>query len=150
MLMNGKTYRRKITASKEFLRLYKDVTPNKKAAVSGSLIAVEDANNVLAGQNMPQIAVIDNYVALPDGSYVDCFADNKITLVRSLNLGRMMWHTPYEVTDPVPNKVYTPLAGGHYVCAYRTDEGRFTEYMAEWIPNIAEPNKIAVVTLGNV
>ena len=147
MLMNGKTYRRRITASKEFLRYYKNVTPASKVAASGAVIPVQEANAVLSGVGMPQIEIISDYAAMPDGTYADCFADNRITLVRSLNLGKMLWHTPYEITDPVPDKVYTQLAGGHYVCSRRTDEGRFTEYMAEWIPNIAEPNKIAVITI---
>jgi hypothetical protein len=89
-------------------------------------------------------------VVKEDGTSVNSFADDRITLLVSEKIGKMVWHTPYEITDPVPNKVYTGMEGGHFISTQRTDEGRFTEYMAEWMPNIANPNKIVIINLDNL
>jgi hypothetical protein len=62
----------------------------------------------------------------------------------------MRWHTPYEVTDPIPNKVYTRSEGGMYISNVRTEEGRFLEYGCEWIPEIQAPNKITILDLDTM
>ena len=78
------------------------------------------------------------------------FKDNRISLFTTPKQGKMRWHTPYEITDPVPGKTYTRSEGGMYISNIRTDEGRFMEYGAEWIPEFTSPNKIVIFDLDTM
>ena len=49
-----------------------------------------------------------------------------------------------------PTKTYNNQPGGMYVSTQRTDEGRFTEYMAEWVPEFTNPNKITILDLDTM
>ena len=63
------------------------------------------------------------------------------TLLPQDKVGYMRYHTPYEQTDPVPGMTYTPTGDGDMlVAANRDHNGRYLEYTAEWIPQIADPN----------
>lgn len=150
MEMTRTTFNNRIAKSSEFQNAYKMILGNSEIAVAGGIITDSMANQLLTGIGLPAIRIVEEYVVDEQGLSKSCFADDRIALLRQDKIGKMMWHTPYEITDPVPNKVYTGLQGGHFISTQRTDEGRFTEYMAEWMPNIAEPNKMVVVNLDNL
>jgi len=150
MEMTQTTFNNRIATCTEFQSMYKMILGSSELAVSGGLLSAAMANQLLVGIGLPPIRIVEEYVVKEDGTSVNTFADDRIALLISDKIGKMVWHQPYEVTDPVPNKVYTGLEGGHFISTQRTDEGRFTEYMAEWMPNIANPNKIVIINLDDL
>lgn len=150
MEMSRKTFTKYIVGSAEFSNTYKMILSGSQMALSGGLITSEMANTVFAGIGLPAIRIIDDMVAMPDGTNKAVFKDDRIALLPQDKLGKMMWHEPYEISDPVPNKTYTRLEGGMWTSNWRTEEGRFMEYGAEWIPNFTAPNKIAIVDLSSI
>ena len=150
MEMSRATFNKNIVGSSEFKDTYKMILGSAEFATAGGLLTEGMANQVLTGIGLPSIRVVEDVVELQDGTFKQTFADNKITLLPSDNLGKMMWHEPYEISDPIPGKTYTRSEGGMYISNVRTDEGRFMEYGAEWIPNIKAPNKISIIDLSKV
>lgn len=150
MEMSRKTFNDKMLKSTEFKDMYKMVLGTAELAVSGGLLTDAMASTLFTGIGLPPIRIVEEFVQKEDGTTVNAFADDKIALLPAGELGKMRWHTPYEITDPVPNKVYTPLAGGHFISTQRTDEGRFIEYMAEWMPDIRVPQQMAIIDVSAV
>lgn len=150
MEMTRTTFNNRLLKSDEFKDTYKMILSNSEIALSGGLITDAMANQLVTGIGLPPIKLVEEYVEKEDGTIVNAFADDKISLLPAGKLGKMRWHTPYEITDRVPGKTYTQLAGGHFISTIRTDEGRFTEYMAEWIPEFRAPNKIAILDLSEL
>lgn len=150
MEMTRKTFTKYVVGSAEFQNTYKMILSGSQMALAGGLITNEMANQVFSGIGLPTIRIIDDMVALPDGTSASVFKDDRIALLPQDKLGKMMWHEPYEISDPVPNKTYNRLEGGMWTSNWRTEEGRFMEYGAEWIPNFTAPNKIAIVDLDSV
>ena len=108
------------------------------------------ANQLLTGIGLPPIRIVEDYVVKEDGTTTNIFADERIALLPTAKLGKMMWHEPYELTDRVPNKTYTVLEGGHYITTQRTEEGRFIEYGCEWMPSFAAPQSMVVINTSNM
>lgn len=150
MEMTRSTFTNNIVGSSEFNSTYKMIMSGTQMALAGGLITDSMANQVFAGIGLPPIRIVEDYVALADGTSKATFKDNRITLLPQDKIGKMMWHEPYEITDPVPNKTYTRLEGGMWYSNWRTEEGRFMEYGAEWIPNFTAPNKIAIFDLDTM
>lgn len=150
MEMTRSTFTKNIVGSGEFQNTYKMILSGSQVALAGGLITDTMANQVFAGIGLPPIRIIDDMVAMPDGTSKPIFKDDRITLLPQDKLGKMMWHEPYEISDPVPNKTYTRLEGGMWTSNWRTEEGRFMEYGAEWIPNFTAPNKIAIFDLSTM
>lgn len=149
MEMSRSSFNNYIVGSAEFGANYKMMFGTSELAAAGGLITDAMANQVFTGIGLPAIRIVEEYVAMPDGSVKQIFADKRVTLLQADKIGKMMWHEPYEATDPVPGKTYTRSEGGMYVSQIRTDEGRFMEYGCEWIPNIGAPNKIVNFNLVN-
>lgn len=145
MEMTRKTFNSRIVASKAFQDSYKIQMGTSEIAMKGGLITETMANQLIVGIGLPPIRLVDEYVTKEDGTSVNSFADERIALLPTQKLGKMKWHLPYEAKDPVPTKTYTQLEGGHFIATQRTDEGRFTEFGAEWIPDFNQPNKIAII-----
>ncbi len=79
------------------------------------------------------------------------YAAGFITLLPQDKVGYMRFHTPYEATDPVPNMNYTNAGAGDMLIASNRDHnGRYLEYTAEWIPQIADPTMITNIDLSKV
>lgn len=149
MEMSRSSFNNYIVGSAEFGANYKMMFGSSELAASGGLITDAMANQVFTGIGLPPMRIVEEYVALPDGSVKQIFADKRVSLLQADKIGKMMWHEPYEATDPIPGKTYTRSEGGMYISQSRTDEGRFMEYGCEWIPNIASPNKIVNFNLVN-
>ena len=94
------------------------------------------------------IKFYSDYVKEQNGKNVQVYADGHITLLPQDKVGYMRYHTPYEQTDPVPGMTYTPTGDGDMlVAANRDHNGRYLEYTAEWIPQIADPTLITTFDL---
>lgn len=149
MEMSRASFNNYIVGSAEFGANYKMMFGTSELAAAGGLITDAMANQVFTGIGLPPVRIVEEYVAMPDGSVKQIFADKRVTLLQADKIGKMMWHEPYEASDPIPGKTYTRSEGGMYVSQTRTEEGRFMEYGCEWIPNIGAPNKIVNFNLVN-
>lgn len=145
MVMSRGTFIKNIVGSSEFGETFKMVMPSQQFNVATGLLTSEMASQVLRGVGLPAIEIKEDYVEDQDGTNKQIYADNRITLLRSDNLGWMRHHTPYEATDPIEGRQYRPVGadnGQMLISNYRDKNGRYMEYTAEWIPQIAAPNKI--------
>lgn len=150
MEMNRSTFIKNIVGTKDFGTYYKQTLGSREVEVAAGLMSSETASAIFMGLGLPSIVINEDMVELADGTYEKVFKDNRISLFTTPKQGKMRWHTPYEVTDPIPNKVYTRSEGGMYISNVRTEEGRFMEYGCEWIPEIQSPNKITILDLDTM
>ncbi|MFQ7266242.1 MAG: hypothetical protein ACLRPS_05125 [Paraprevotella clara] len=150
MEMSRKTFIKSIVGSKDFGDFYKQSFAQKDVQLSSGLMSSEMATTIFQGLGLPPIVINEDLVELADGTMKQVFKDNRISLFTTAKQGKMRWHTPYEITDPVPGKNYTRSEGGMYISNVRTDEGRFMEYGCEWIPEYTAPNKIVILDLDTM
>jgi len=150
MEMSRKTFNECIVGSSEFSSTYKMIFSDAEIALASGLITSEMASKVFTGIGLPPIVINEDLVEDRNGNFQQCFADNRIALFRQERIGKMRWHTPYEVADPIPGKTYTRSEGGMYISNVRTEEGRFMEYGAEWIPEFTAPNKNVLFDLDTM
>lgn len=150
MEMSRKTFIKSIVGSKDFGEFYKQSFAQKEVQLSSGLMSSEMATTIFQGLGLPPIVINEDLVELADGTMKQVFKDNRISLFTTAKQGKMRWHTPYEITDPVPGKNYTRSEGGLYISNVRTDEGRFMEYGCEWIPEYTAPNKIVILDLDTI
>ena len=150
MEMSRRTFINSIIGSKDFGEFYKQSFDSKEVQLSAGLMSSEMATTIFRGLGLPPIVINEDLVELSDGTFKQVFKDNRISLFTTPKQGKMRWHTPYEITDPVPGKTYTRSEGGMYISNIRTDEGRFMEYGAEWIPEFTSPNKIVIFDLDTM
>lgn len=147
MLMSRATFNKNIVGSSEFGTNFKMILGNNQFYTGSGLITSEMASAVFTGIGLPAIEIKDDYVMQKDGTGKQVYADDRITLLPSDNIMKMRFHRPYVSTDPVPGRTYTEGEGLQQISNYRTEEGRFMEYTAEWIPEFIAPNKIVNVDL---
>lgn len=150
MEMSRRTFINSIIGSKDFGDFYKQSFDSKEVRLSAGLMSSEMATTIFRELGLPPIVINEDLVELSDGTFKQVFKDNRISLFTTPKQGKMRWHTPYEITDPVPGKTYTRSEGGMYISNIRTDEGRFMEYGAEWIPEFTSPNKIVIFDLDTM
>lgn len=150
MEMSRRTFNANIVGSNEFQSTYKMIFSNAQFSVASGLITQDMASQVFTGIGLPAIRINEDMVQMEDGSMEPVFKDNRISLFQADKIGKMRWHTPYEIVDPIPGKTYTRSEGGMYISNIRTEEGRFMEYGAEWIPEIKNPNKIIIFDLDTI
>lgn len=147
MEMNKKTFSNIISLSEEFKDVYLNVLGGSKVGLSGGLMSEAMANELFAHFGLPLIKIIDDYVTLPGNKRINVFEDDRIALLPSTNLGYLRYYKPLEAKDRVPNKTYNLLEGDHLISSQRTDEGRFVEYIAEWMPEFYNPSTHGVIEL---
>lgn len=150
MEMSRSTFIKNIVNSADFGDFYKQSFNQKEVQIAAGLMSSEMASTIFQGLGLPSIVINEDMVELSDGSYKQVFQDNRISLFTAPKQGKMRWHTPYEITDPIPGKTYTRSEGGMYISNVRTEEGRFMEYGCEWIPELTAPNKITIIDLDTM
>lgn len=153
MIMTRGTFNKYIIGSSEFGETFKMVLSQNQFMLAGGLITSQMASQVFTGIGLPAIEIKEDYVEEQDGTNKQIYADDRITLLRSDNLGWMRHHTPYEATDPVEGRTYRPVGndnGQMLISNYRDKNGRYMEYTAEWIPQISAPNKIVNFNLATL
>lgn len=148
--MNRSTFIKNIVGSADFGDFYKQQLNQKEVQVAAGLMSSDMASSIFQGLGLPSIVINEDMVELADGTYKNVFQDNRISLFTAPKQGKMRWHTPYEITDPIPGKTYTRSEGGMYISNVRTEEGRFMEYGCEWIPEITAPNKMTIIDLDTM
>lgn len=153
MIMSRATFIKDIVGSVEFGDTFKMIMPSRQFDIATGLLTSDMASQVLQGVGLPAVEIKEDYVADQDGTNRQIYADDRITLLPSDNIGWMRHHTPYEATDPVAGRVYRPVGnnnGQMLISNYRDKNGRYMEYTAEWIPQIAAPNKIVNFNLSTI
>ena len=148
MIMSRGTFIKHIIGSSEFGEMFKMQLGSNQLYLSTGLITSALASDLFTGIGLPAIEIKDDYVKEQNGKNVQVYADGHITLLPQDKIGYMRYHTPYEQTDPVPGMTYTPTGDGDMlVAANRDHNGRYLEYTAEWIPQIADPTLITTFDL---
>lgn len=150
MVMSRETFIKDIQGSSEFGETFKMIMPSREFSIATGLLTSDMASNILTGVGLPGVEIKEDYVEEQDGTNTQIYADNRITLLRDDNLGYMRHHTPYEATDPVAGRTYSPVGndnGQMLISNYRDKNGRYMEYTAEWIPQFAAPHKIVNINL---
>lgn len=148
MIMSRGTFIKHIIGSSEFGEMFKMQLGSNQLYLSTGLITSALASDLFTGIGLPAIEIKDDYVKEQNGKNVQVYADGHITLLPQDKIGYMRYHTPYEQTDPVPGMTYTPTGDGDMlVAANRDHNGRYLEYTAEWIPQIADPTLITTLDL---
>lgn len=148
MLMSRGTFVKHILGSSEFGDMFKMQLEKNQMYLSTGLITSELASQMFTGIGLPAIEIKDDYVKEQNGKNRQVYADGHICLLPQDKIGYMRFHTPYEQTDPVPGMNYTQTGEGDMlVAANRDHNGRYLEYTAEWIPQIANPTEITNIDL---
>lgn len=150
MLMSRKTFSSKFAMSDEFKMQFKQTFGASEVISSGGVMTLDMANAIFSALGLPRAIIIGDHVENQDGDLLQVFTDDKLTLMPALKVGKMRWHTPYEATDPVPGKIYNNLEAGMFIATQRKDEGRISEFMCEWVPEITIPHRILNIDLSAV
>ncbi|MES5167981.1 hypothetical protein ABVC73_05555 [Prevotella melaninogenica] len=148
MIMSRGTFVKHIIGSSEFGDMFKMQLGSNQMYLSTGLVTSDLASDLFTGIGLPAIEIKDDYVKEQNGKNVQVYADGHITLLPQDKIGYMRFHTPYEQTDPVPGMTYNPTGDGDMLVASNRDHnGRYLEYTAEWIPQIADPTLITTFDL---
>ena len=151
MVMSRGTFVKHIIGSSEFGDMFKMQLGQNQLYLSTGLITSDLASQLFTGIGLPAIEIKEDYVKEQNGKNVQVYADNRITLLPQDKIGYMRFHTPYEQTDPVPGMTYSSAGEGDMLVASNRDHnGRYLEYTAEWIPQIADPTLITNIDLSNL
>ncbi len=150
MIMTRATFIKNIVGSSEFGDKYKQVLGSNQMYLSTGLLNSALASEVFTGIGLPAIEIKEDYVKDQTGKNQAVYADGRITLLPQDKIGYMRFHTPYEATDPVPNRTYTQADGNMLISQVRDSNGRYLEYTAEWIPQISNPTEIVNFDLSTL
>jgi hypothetical protein len=143
MVMSRSTFVKNIIGSNEFADKFKMTFPGgDQFKLASGLITNQMASEVFQGIGLPPIEIKNDFVKDQTGKNQQVYANDRITLLQGDKIGYMRFHTPYEKTDPVNNRTYTPSDGEMLISNYRDDNGRYMEYTAEWIPQFVNPNLV--------
>ena len=111
MEMSRKTFINSIVGSKDFGEFYKQSFAQREVQISSGLMSSQMATTIFQGLGLPPIVINEDMVELADGTMKQVFKDNRISLFTTAKQGKMRWHTPYEITDPVPMTVADYIKG---------------------------------------
>lgn len=151
MIMSRGTFVKNILGSSEFGEMFKMQLGQNQMYLSTGLVTSDLASQLFTGIGLPAIEIKEDYVKEQNGKNVQVYADGYITLLPQDKVGYMRYHSPYELTDPVPGMSYTNSGEGDLLVASNRDHnGRYLEYTAEWIPQIADPTTITNIDLSKV
>lgn len=145
--MSQETFFNRFATSKEFSATFKQKLGDSEVVASG-ILSEEAVSALFRTMGLPPVRVVNAKVEDINGAKYDVFTKDRLTFMPNGKIGKMRWHLPYEATDPVPNKAYSQQAGGHLISSWRTDEGRFIEYSAEWVPEINASRMLNVELAG--
>lgn len=142
MIMTRSTFTKNIIGSDEFGDKYKMILGSAQFDLKGGLVTSDMASEIFRGIGLPAIEIKEDYIIDQTGANQAMYADNRITLLPQDKIGYMRFHKPYELSDPIQGRTYTPADGDMVISQYRDKNGRYLEYSAEWIPQISNPTKI--------
>lgn len=148
MIMTRGTFVKNIVGSPELGDKFKMILGQREMLASANLITSDLASQVFTGIGLPAIEIKEDYVIDQQGINQQVYADDRITLLQQDKIGHMRFHTPYEATDPIPGRTYSKSDGEMLISQVRDNNGRYLEYTAEWIPQIANPNRMVNIDLA--
>lgn len=148
MIMTRETFVRNIVGSPELGDKFKMILGQREILASANLVTSDLASQVFTGIGLPAIEIKEDYVIDQQGINQQVYADDRITLLQQDKIGHMRFHTPYEAVDPIPGRTYSKSDGEMLISQVRDDKGRYLEYTAEWIPQIANPNRMVNIDLS--
>ena len=148
MEMNRATFRNYIVGCEEFAKSF--IAKYGSAQFNpGSLASPEMFNQLFETLQIPfRVRLKDVYIKRQDGTSINVVPNEKICILPNERIGYLRWRTPYELSDQIPGKTYTEQGNGLFVATRRTDEGRFTEYGAEWIVDVNQANRMAIIDIS--
>ena len=150
MIMSRGTFVKNIIGSSEFGDKFKMQLTGNEMYMSTGLITSQLASTIFTGIGLPAIEIKEDYVVDQTGKNIPIYADGRISLLPQDKIGYMRFHTPYEAVDGVPGRNYTQADGDMLISGYKDGNGRYLEYTAEWIPQIANPNLIVNFDLSEM
>ena len=150
MIMSRGTFIKNIIGSSEFGDKFKMQLTGNEMYMSTGLITSQLASTIFTGIGLPAIEIKEDYVVDQTGKNIPIYADGRISLLPQDKIGYMRFHTPYEAVDGVPGRNYTQADGDMLISGYKDGNGRYLEYTAEWIPQIANPNLIVNFDLSEM
>lgn len=145
--MSQETFFNRFATSEELRANYK-AKLGESEVVSSGILTEKALSALFISMGLPAVSVIDSVVEDLNGNQHALFAKDRLTFRPAGKVGKMRWHSPYELSDRVPGKVYNELAGGHMIATSRTEEGRFISYSAEWVPEINSSRMLNVELAG--
>ncbi len=135
MLMSQKTFNKFFATNNSFVKSVRTQVGGGSIDTEG-LLTLNVANSFFKAVGLPEVEIVKGVVEDLDGNVMPIFADNRITLLPKGEIGKMRYRKPRELRDRIPTKSYTEREGGLFISTQRTDEGRFIENGAEWVPEI--------------
>ena len=150
MIMSRGTFIKNIIGSSEFGDKFKMQLTGNEMYMSTGLITSQLASTIFTGIGLPAIEIKEDYVVDQTGKNIPIYADGRISLLPQDKIGYMRFHTPYEAVDGVPGRNYTQADGDMLISGYKDGNGRYLEYTAEWIPQVANPNLIVNFDLSEM
>lgn len=150
MIMSRGTFFKNVVGCSEFGDSFRMVLGSERFNIASGLITSEMASNIFTGVGLPAIEIKEDYVEEQNGTNVQIYADDRITLLRSDDQLRMRHHTPYRVKNPLRDRTYNRVQnqGDLLISNMEDEEGRYIEYECEWIPEFIAPNKIVNLDLS--
>lgn len=150
MIMTRATFAKNIVGSPELGDKFKMILGQREVLASAALVTSDLASQVFTGIRLPAIEIKEDYVKDQQGINQQVYADDRITLLQQDKIGHMRFHTPYEAVDPIPGRTYSRSEGDMLISQVRDNNGRYLEYTAEWIPQIANPNMMVNLDLSKM
>jgi hypothetical protein len=109
-----------------------------------NFITVDMVNTYLSALGLPNIVIIEAPMALPDGTVVYPFADDRVTFVTAPNLGTMQYSYAIEQRAPKTGKTYATV-DNVLIASFENNEGRFLEYELNAFPAFEGYKQIAIL-----
>lgn len=147
VLMSNETFVKYFMTSEEFNTLFKSKIGASEASVTG-FITEAFLSAIFQQVGLPPVRVVRDHVALVTNETMPLLPEGKLAFVPTGELGRLRYKNVYEATDQIPGKTYVQSEGGLLISTSRTDEGRFMEYEALWVPEITQARAIVSVDLS--
>jgi hypothetical protein len=107
-------------------------------------ITVEMMNTYLSAIGLPNIIIVEAPMALPNGTVVYPFADDRIVFTNGTNLGAMQYSYAIEQRAPKTGKSYQTV-DNVLVASFENNEGRFLEYELNAFPAFDAYQQMAIL-----
>lgn len=107
-------------------------------------ITVDMVNTYFSALGLPNINIIEAPLALPDGTVVYPFADDRVVFTNGGPLGTMQYSYALEQRAPKVGKTYATV-DNVLVASYDNNEGRFLEYELNAFPAFTAYKQIAIL-----
>ena len=151
MIMSRGTFIKNIIGSSEFGDKFKMQLTGNEMYIFTGLITSQLASTIFTGIGLPAIEIKEDYVVDQTGKEYPPFMQMVVFPCFRKDKNRLYaLPPPYEAVDGVPGRNYTQADGDMLISGYKDGNGRYLEYTAEWIPQIANPNLIVNFDLSEM